>query len=118
MTHILNGSEYFNDCFKMFVFIWNNSHECLKENMVISGRHSVYLLYYCLLKKLIIRKCIHIATMKISSMKSYFTDMPSFKEAIFIKHGFCQYHAPFPFPNLWKKQAHLMAFENTGVWDG
>lgn len=51
-------------------------------------------------------------------MKSYFTDMPSFKEAIFIKHGFCQYHAPFPFPNLWKKQAHLMAFENTGVWDG
>lgn len=54
------------------------------------------------------RKCIQIATMKTYSMKSYFIDIPSLKEVLFIKCSFCQYPAPFSFPNLCKKQAHLM----------
>lgn len=40
-------------------------------------------------------------------MKSYFINTPPFKEVAFTKHGFCQYPAPFSFPNPWKKQAHL-----------
>lgn len=55
------------------------------------------------------------------SMKSYFIDIPSFKEAVFIKHGFLSVPCSFLIPKPVGKASppyESLPFENTGRLDG
>lgn len=54
-------------------------------------------------------------------MKSYFIDIPSFKEAVFIKHGFLSVPCSFLIPKPVGKASppyESLPFENTGRLDG